>query len=61
MQNAVTSEYLNYIQQDLEYYYDAEVIDLKPSPAGEPIPLDFVNEIDAWARHALARNGFSDF
>ena len=28
---------------------------------GASLPADFVSEIDAWARHAMAANGFGGF
>jgi len=41
---------------------DCEIIELRPGNTGhDSLFVNFVDEIDAWARHALAANGFGDY
>ena len=49
-------------REDLKQYYDDDVVDREPClDAGEPLYGDFINEIEVWARRALASSGFGDF
>ena len=42
--------------------YDRDIIDFDTDfRSRDSLSENFVNEIEAWARHALASNGFSDF
>ena len=42
-------------------YAPAEVLPIRPEASGrESLSENFNREIDAWARHALASNGFAD-
>ena len=46
--------------EDLEQSDEADVIELQPKvDPGEPLQDDCANAIEAWARHALAANGFA--
>ena len=40
--------------------YDSEVIEFSPEHR-ESLSANFLDEIDAWARHCLASNGFGDY
>jgi len=40
--------------------FDCEVVELSPEPR-ESLSENFLAEIDAWARHSLASNGFGDY
>jgi len=43
-------------------YADAEVIEFdRDFLQRDSLSENFINEIEGWARHALAANGFSDF
>jgi hypothetical protein len=63
MQTAAIQEYCTgHAQEDFDYRDDCEIAELTTAGyTGESLFLDFVNEIDAWARQALATNGFDDF
>ena len=39
---------------------DCEIVEFSPQHH-ESISLNFLDEIDAWARHSLASNGFGDY
>ena len=39
---------------------DCEIIEFSPEH-DESISVNFMDEIDAWARHSLASNGFGDY
>jgi len=39
---------------------DCEIIEFSPEPR-ESLSENFLAEIDAWARHSLASNGFGDY
>ena len=39
---------------------DGEIVEFSPEHH-ESLSLDFLDEIDAWARHSLASNGFGDY
>ena len=43
--------------------HSAEVFEFRAAGPNErdSLSLNFIEEIDAWARHALARSGFGDF
>ncbi len=43
-------------------YEDAEVVEFdRDFFQRDSLSENFINEIEGWARHALAANGFSDF
>ncbi len=39
---------------------EAEVIEIG-SKIYDSLPVIFIDELDGWVRHSLARNGFSDY
>ena len=39
---------------------DCEIVEFSPEHH-EPLSVNFFEELDAWARHSLASNGFSDY
>ena len=39
---------------------DCEIIEFSPEPR-ESLSENYLEEIDAWARHSLASNGFGDY
>ena len=39
---------------------ECEVVEINP-PERESLSENFIEELDAWARHSLARNGFCDY
>ncbi len=43
--------------------HSAEVVEFRAAGPNQrdSLSLNFIEEIDAWARHALARSGFGDF
>ena len=63
MNSTATSQFeSDYTREDLEPYYDKDVLDNQPRLGTvEPLYGDFINEIEIWARRALAGNGFGDF
>jgi hypothetical protein len=40
--------------------FDSEIVEFSPEHR-ESLSVNFLDEIDAWARHSLAANGFGDF
>ena len=49
-------------REDLEPRQDTDaVVAREPIEPAAPIQRDFVDEIEVWARRALASNGFGDF
>jgi hypothetical protein len=49
-------------QEEFDHSHDCEIIELATAGyPGESLFFDFANEIDAWARQALAATGFGDF
>jgi hypothetical protein len=40
--------------------FDSEIVEFSPEHH-ESLSENFLAEIDAWARHSLAANGFGDF
>lgn len=48
-----------------EFAAQADAVATAPAPEAEPVRESlsevFADEIDAWARHALAANGFGDY
>ena len=44
----------------LDYDTDCEVITLRAAER-ESLSENFMHELEAWARHSLAMNGFADF
>lgn len=63
MQNTALQEsFTDVAEEDLAAAYDSDVVEMHSAGyPGESLYYNFVNEIDAWARHALASNGFGDF
>jgi len=53
------------IDHSLEFAAQADPVDTSPAPEAEPARESlfetFADEIDAWARQALASNGFGDY
>ena len=48
-------------EKDSNQTSPAEVVSIRPAMrVPESLSENFNHEIDAWARHALARNGFAD-
>jgi len=41
-------------------HLDCEVIEISSVPR-ESLSENFIEELDAWARHSLASNGFGDY
>ena len=39
---------------------DCEIIEFSPGYS-DSLSVNFLDEIDAWARHSLASNGFGDY
>jgi hypothetical protein len=63
MMNALTNEYWleSDEQQDLDSE-NCEVVNFSPEHhVRESLSENFINELEAWARHALAGNGFGDY
>ncbi len=64
MENTARQQLLDQVLEDLASNgIDGEIVAVR---AAQPIErdslsLNFIEEIDAWARHALATNGFGDF
>ena len=64
MENTARQTRLDPILEDLAANgIEARIVEVR---AAEPVErdslsLNFIDEIDAWARHALAINGFGDF
>ncbi len=64
MENTARKQLLDQVLEDLTANgHQAEIVEFR---AAQPIErdslsLNFIEEIDAWARHALATNGFGDF
>ena len=64
MENTARRQLLDQVLEDLAVNgIEARIVEVR---AAEPIErdslsLNFIEEIDAWARHALATNGFGDF
>ena len=63
MQNTLTNEQVLDVIEDLTTYdEECEIVPLKPEQyVRESLSENFINEIEAWARHALAANGFGDY
>jgi len=60
MQNLAFDE--NYPLEPETTRHDCEILDFEHRhQARDSLSENFVNEIEAWARHALATNGFADF
>jgi len=50
------------VEEFLNEQPDCEVIEFsRDSYQRDSLSENFVNEIEAWARHALASNGFGDY
>jgi len=47
-------------ESDAYDQFNCEVIELSSAPR-ESLSENFLAEIDAWARHSLASNGFGDY
>ena len=39
---------------------DCEIVEFSPEHRGS-LSVNFLEELDAWARHSLASNGFGDY
>ena len=63
MENALANELvLEAIEGLTTYTEECEIIPLKPEQyVRESLSENFIGELDAWARHALAANGFGDY
>ncbi len=64
MENTARQQLLDQVLEDLANNgIEANIVEVcAAEPAeGDSLSLNFVEEIDAWARHALATNGFGDF
>ena len=61
MRETITADYA---QDTSDYRDECEIIEFKPEQVGpgrESLSENFNQEIEAWARRALASNGFGDF
>ena len=47
-------------ESDRYDHWDFEIVEISPKPR-ESLSENFLAEIDAWARHSLASNGFGDY
>ncbi|TNF88186.1 MAG: hypothetical protein JSU67_11010 [Gammaproteobacteria bacterium] len=63
MQNSLTNEQVLEVIEDLTTHdEECEIVPLRPEQyVRESLSENFINEIEAWARHALAANGFGDY
>jgi hypothetical protein len=63
MENALANELVLEAIEDLTFCpEECDIIPLRPEQyVRESLSENFINEIDAWARHALAANGFGDY
>ena len=63
MENALANELVLEAIEDLTTYTEeCEIVPLRPEQyVRESLAENFINELDAWARHALAANGFGDY
>ena len=63
MDNAAKKELVQQVLEDLDSRpQQCEIVQLQPGqPQRESLFENFVDEIDAWARRALASNGFGDY
>jgi hypothetical protein len=62
MENTVRDERLiQAIEEFTDDYRDCEILEFdRDYQQRDSLSENFVNEIEAWARHALAANGFGD-
>ncbi len=62
MHNTAKIDSQGLVQPAQEGDEDCEIIELRPGNTGhDSLFVNFVDEIDAWARQALAANGFGDY
>ena len=63
MMNALTNEHwLESVEQQILGTEDYEDVSFSPEQhVRESLSENFNNELEAWARHALASNGFGDY
>ncbi len=63
MENLAIDQRLTAAVEDLDdTYSDAEIVEFdRDYLQRDSLSENFINEIEGWARHALAANGFSDF
>ena len=63
MDNALANALVLEAIEDLTTYTEeCEIVPLRPEQyVRESLSENFINELDAWARHALAANGFGDY
>ncbi|HKJ51746.1 MAG TPA: hypothetical protein VKB27_09580 [Gammaproteobacteria bacterium] len=59
---ARNSRMMETVEEFLSEQADCEVLEFtRDSYRRDSLSENFVNEIEAWARHALASNGFGDY
>jgi len=60
--NNLAENFETIVEAELDRYdqFDCEIVEFSPEPH-ESLFENFFEEIDAWARHSLASNGFGDF
>lgn len=63
MENTARDERLMQAVEDLaDAHHECEVLEFgQDYRERDSLSENFVNEIEAWARHALSANGFGDF
>jgi len=63
MENTLKNEQVQQSIEDLTTHSQVcEIVQLRPEQyVRESLSENFNNELDAWARHALAANGFGDY
>jgi len=63
MENTLANEIvLEAIEGLTTHSEECEIVTLRPEQyVRESLSENFIDELDAWARHALAANGFGDY
>ena len=66
MQQAIREDLMTQVLAELaSYHHECEIVEFKPDfrddPGRDSLSEIFHDEIDAWARHALALSGFGDY
>jgi len=59
---ALDTRMMDAVEELAGEYSEAEIVEFdKGYLERDSLSENFINEIEAWARHALASNGFGDF